>query len=65
MRSQVRNLSNTGMCLLLDRACTVSSLLRCDVFFPGSPASIPTLARVRWIQNHCYEECVAGVEFLL
>ena len=65
VRSKIRNISNAGMCLLLDRACNVSSLLRCDVFFPGSPASIPTLARVRWIQNHSHEECVAGVEFLL
>jgi c-di-GMP-binding flagellar brake protein YcgR len=64
MRSQSRNLSNTGMCLLLDRACTAFSLLRCDVFLPGSRASIPTLARVRWIQNHQSEESVAGVEFL-
>lgn len=65
MRSKIRNISNAGMCLLLDRACAVSALLRCDVFFPGSPASVPTLARVRWIQNHSHEECVAGVEFLL
>ena len=65
IQSQILNLSNTGMCLLLDRACTVSSILRCNVLFPGSPASIPTLARVRWIKNHTHEECVAGLEFLL
>src|SRR5260370_29807848 len=65
IHGQSRNVSTNGMCLMLDRACTVSSLLRCDVFLRGSPASIPTLARVHWIQNPQPGEFVAGVEFLL
>ena len=63
--SEIRNLSSTGMCLLVDRTCTVSSVVRCQVFFPGSPASIPTLARIRWIEDHPHEKSLAGVEFLL
>src|SRR5579863_1531695 len=65
IRGQSRNVSHAGMCLALDRECAVSSVLRCDVFFPGSGVSIPTLARVQWIQHQSPAEFVAGVEFLL
>jgi hypothetical protein len=65
IQSESRNVSSGGMCLLLDRACTLSSLLRCEIFLTGSSASIPTLGRVQWIQSHERGKFVAGVEFLL
>ena len=62
---QSRNVSERGMCVLLDEACQVSSLLKCRIMLPGSSASIPTLGRVRWIRNCDDEKLLTGVEFLL
>ncbi len=64
IQGESRNISKSGMCLLLDQACAVSSILKCEVCYPSSSATIPTLARVLWIQNH-RSKLVTGVEFLL
>jgi len=64
-QGQTRNISSGGMCLLLDRACTPSSILRCEVSLPESSATIPTLGRVQWIKNHDHSKFLAGMEFLL
>jgi len=65
IRGESRNVSNSGICVLLDEPCQVSSLLRCELFLTGSAVSIPTLAYVRWIQNHQHADFLAGLEFLL
>ena len=64
MRGVTRNLSESGFCVLLDQACHVSSLLRCEISLAGYPVAVPTLAHVRWTQNG-QRAFVAGVEFLL
>ena len=64
IRGKTRNISNGGLCVLLDQVSNASSLLKCEIFVPGCPVAIPTLARVRWIQNG-HREFIAGLEFLL
>jgi hypothetical protein len=58
-------MSKGGLCLVLDRSCTQSSLLRCEIFLLDSPVAIPTLAQVRWIHEDSSNKFVTGVEFLL
>jgi hypothetical protein len=65
IRGQARDVSSGGLCLQFDQFCEVSTLLKCEVFFPGSPAPVPTLAHVRWIRESEQENFVAGVQFLL
>ena len=65
IEGEIRNLSRSGMCLLLDKACNVSALLRCEVLLSNSCGSIPTLAYVRWSRNHADSNYLAGMEFLL
>src|SRR5215472_6851053 len=65
IHGRTRNISKGGLCLVLDRSCQESSLLRCEIFLPDSPVAIPTLAQVRWIDEDSSKEFVIGVEFLL
>ena len=62
---EVQNISNGGFCLLLEKRCEASSLLRCEIVLPGFPVAIPTLAQVRWMQEAPEGNYVAGVQFLL
>lgn len=62
---EVQNISNGGFCLLLEKPCEASSLLRCEIVLPGIPVAIPTLAQVRWMQATPEGTYVAGVQFLL
>ena len=64
IHSECRNVSDRGMCLLISEVCEVSSLLRCEIVLPGSSASVPTLAYVRWRENDGVG-FLTGVEFLL
>jgi len=59
-----RNISSGGMCLLLDHACEVSSVLRCELFMLGSAIAIPTLAHVRRVEWEHGQFAVA-IEFIL
>lgn len=65
IRGEARDVSNGGLCLQLDQFCIVSTLLKCEIFFPGSPAAVPTLAQVRWIRESEQGKFIAGVQFLL
>jgi hypothetical protein len=65
IRGEAQNISQGGLCLLLDRGCTVSSLLKCDIFFPGFSAAIPTLAYVRWVRGNSPDKFLVGVQFLI
>ena len=64
IHGEARNISSGGLCVLLDQTCTASSLLQCEIFLVGSPAAIPTLMRVRWMQNGG-QKSIVGLEFLL
>jgi hypothetical protein len=65
VKGEIRNLSASGMCLLLDEACPVSSLLRCEVLLEGSSATVPTLGHVRWTHDAGDAKFTTGVEFLI
>jgi len=58
------NMSSGGLCVQLNQTCTAAAIVMCEVFFIGSPAAIPTLMRVRWIQNGG-PKSIVGLEFLL
>ena len=58
------NVSSGGLCVQLNQTCIASAILMCEVFFVGSSAAIPTLTRVRWIQNGG-PKSIVGLEFLL
>jgi hypothetical protein len=64
IRGAIRNISSGGLRILLEQTCAASSILKCEIFFDGCPAAIPTLGRARWIQNGG-QKSVVGLEFLL
>jgi hypothetical protein len=66
IQGEVHNISRGGFCITLKRACRVSSVLKCDISFPGVPVSIPTLAQVRWSHKGSFTELASkvGVELL-
>ena len=65
IHGEVQNISNGGFCLLLERYCEVSAMVKCEVLLPGFPVGIPTLAQIRWVQGTPEGNYVAGVQFLL
>lgn len=65
LHGEIRNISNGGFCLTLERPCEISSVLRCEILLPGFPVAIPTLARIRWMQETPEGSYLAGVQFLL
>ena len=65
IHGEIQNISNGGFCLLLEKPCKVSSLLRCEILLPDVPVAIPTLAQVRWTLETPEGSYVAGVQFLL
>lgn len=60
---EIRNISAGGLCLMLDAASPLQSLLRCEISLPGIPPGIPTLVEVRWVQAVA-QGYLAGVRFL-
>jgi len=65
VHGETQNISNGGLCVLLDQECHVSSLLKCGIFVAGAAVAIPTLAYVRWMQRNERGKFVTGVAFLL
>ena len=65
LRSQIQNLSTSGVCLLGDRPVELSQVFRCEILLPGLPVGIPTLLQVRWIDRppdaHAYR---VGLQFV-
>ena len=62
------NISNGGMCLLIDRQFRVQETLRVRVPTQCSETSMPTLAEVRWIREGQlgeHEVYLLGLQFLL
>jgi len=64
IHGQSRNISSGGICLLLDHACEVSSVLRCELFMLGSAIAIPTLAQVRRVEQE-HDQFAVAIEFIL
>lgn len=68
MKGLTINVSNGGLCLLMDRAFPVREILKVHMPTPLHPVQTPTLAEVRWlralpfISNGLY---VVGLKFLL
>ncbi len=52
IQGRIENTGATGLCLLTNDAMKVSYLLQCEIIFPKTPAAIPTLTQVRWIQKN-------------
>jgi len=65
VHSETRNISNGGLCVLLEQECHRSSLLKCEISVAGSAVAIPTLAQVRWMQENERGEFATGLAFLL
>jgi hypothetical protein len=65
IHSETRDISNGGLCVLLDQECHVSSVLKCGIFIAGSAVAIPTLAHVRWMQRNERGKFATGLAFLL
>ena len=66
IRGQVQDISAGGLCLLTKESMEVSYLLRGEIFFPESPAPIPTLMRVQWSQESLEEDGYRiGLQFLI
>src|SRR5579859_931225 len=64
IHGETRNLSSSGLCVVLDHRCHDAALLLCEILVNGCPVAIPTLARVRWVQSN-HQSFLAGCEFLL
>jgi hypothetical protein len=65
LQGEILNISQGGFCLILKRPCTVSSVLRCEIRFPGVPVFIPTIAHVRWSQETPEGVYAIGAQYLL
>ncbi|MBA0084015.1 MAG: PilZ domain-containing protein [Acidobacteria bacterium Pan2503] len=50
-RGQVSNISDGGFCLFTARAPKQSVLLQGPLKLAGTPAQIPTLVQVRWVEH--------------
>jgi len=62
------NVSDSGMCLLMEHAPELEAVLRVRIPTTTSLARIPTLAEVRWVRRVPFEEATmycAGFRFLL
>lgn len=65
LSGHTQNLSNGGLCAMLNGPCRDAGLMRCEIFVPSdNPIAIPTLMRIRWVRNEDHG-CRAGLEFLL
>ena len=66
IQGRIQNISGGGLSLLTNRLMTVSNLLQCEIIFPKTPAAIPTLTQVRWIQKNAKGfRYRVGLQFLL
>ena len=62
---ETRNITPHGMCVSLDQSCDLASVFRCEIFFPDTSVSIPTLGYTRWIQATVDGKYFIGIEFLV
>ena len=66
LHGRTQNISAGGLCLRAERPLKKSGLLRCELRLPGIPVAIPTLMRVRWIEQSSRKPRYRmGLEFLL
>ena len=62
------NVSNGGMCLLMDRAPELTRIMRVQVPLSDTRAQTPTLAEVRWVRRLPFDLgglYYVGLKFLL
>jgi hypothetical protein len=68
MKGLTINVSNGGLCLLMDRAFPVREVLKVHMPTPLQPDQTPTLAEVRWLRALPFQSngvYVVGLKFLL
>ena len=68
MKGLTINVSNGGLCLLLDRSFPVREVLKVHMPTPLQPVQTPTLAEVRWLRALPFKSnglYVVGLKFLL
>ncbi len=62
------NVSNGGLCLLMETEPMVREVLRIQIPMPVIPTSTPTLAEVRWVRQAPFAQkgvYLVGLRFLL
>jgi PilZ domain len=67
LHGRIRNVSNTGICLVTEQPLEGVSLLRCGVPLPGAPVAVPTLMQVRWTRQNGAKSAsyMSGLQFIL
>ncbi len=66
IQGRLRNTSAGGLCLLTNDVMKVSYLLQCELSIPKTPAAIPALMQVRWVQKNTKGlRYTVGLQFLL
>ena len=66
IQGRLRNTSAGGLCLLTNDVMKVSYLLQCELSIPKTPATIPALMQVRWVQKNAKgSRYRVGLQFLL
>lgn len=67
-RGLTLNISEGGLCLLVDQAPLVHDVIRVQVSFPDLMTQVPTLGEVRWVRRvplGSQDLCAVGLQFLL
>ena len=62
------NISEGGLCLLMDHTPHVQDVLRVQVSLPDLMTEVPTLGEVRWVRRlplGSQDLCAVGVQFIL
>ena len=65
VHGELRDISGGGFCFASKYAYQDSTVLRCEIFPPGFPVGVPTLARVQWSRQESPAEFRIGLQFLL
>ncbi len=66
IQGRIQNTSAGGLCLLTNGLMKVSYLLQCELSIPKTPATIPALMQVRWVQKNAKGlRYTVGLQFLL
>ncbi len=66
IQGRIRNSSAGGLCLLTNDLMKVSYLLQCELSIAKTPATIPALMQVRWVQKNAKGvKYTVGLQFLL
>ena len=66
IQGRIRNTSAGGLCLLTNDLMKVPYLLQCELRISKTPAAIPALMQVRWVQKNTKgSRYRVGLQFLL